>query len=175
MKKTIWIYGLIAGFICSVWMFVGLLFMNGEAEMGGNEVMGYVIQIVAYVTIFVGLKNYRDKNGNGEISFAKAFKMGALMSLIAATIYVICWSIDYNFFVPDFGEKYAAYMLENAKKSNLTPAEIEEQVAKFSQYKEMYKNPFFFVLITYMEVIPVGLLASLISALILKKKAKNVA
>ncbi len=36
--------------------------------------------------------------------------------------------------------------------------------------KEMYKNPFFFTVMTYVEILPVGLLITVISAAILKRK-----
>ena len=39
-------------------------------------------------------------------------------------------------------------------------------------YQEMYKNPVFVVLMTYAEVLPIGLLVTLISALVLKRKVK---
>jgi len=41
-----------------------------------------------------------------------------------------------------------------------------------AEFKEMYKNPLYVVLITYTEVLPVGLIVALVSALILKRKNK---
>jgi len=40
-----------------------------------------------------------------------------------------------------------------------------------TKFGEMYKNPFFNALITYTEILPIGLIVTLISALILKRKA----
>jgi hypothetical protein len=37
----------------------------------------------------------------------------------------------------------------------------------------MYKNPLLFILMTYAEILPVGILIALISALILKRKPKE--
>ncbi|HMS70459.1 MAG TPA: hypothetical protein PKD18_20070 [Saprospiraceae bacterium] len=43
-----------------------------------------------------------------------------------------------------------------------------------ADFKEMYKNPLFVILITYSEVLPIGLLVALLSATILKAKPKEV-
>lgn len=40
-----------------------------------------------------------------------------------------------------------------------------------ADFASMYKNPFFNALITYTEILPVGLIVTIISALILKKKS----
>ena len=42
-----------------------------------------------------------------------------------------------------------------------------------AEFKEMYQNPAFVVIITFLEVLPVGVIISLISALILKRKSKD--
>ena len=39
-----------------------------------------------------------------------------------------------------------------------------------ADFAVMYKNPFFNALMTYMEILPVGLLVTLLSSLILKRK-----
>lgn len=170
MKKNIWIFGGVAGLISSIWFII----LTGTgidcSTLENGELYGYTAMIIAFSMIFVGVKNYRDKYNNGLISFGAAFKMGALMTLVAGTVYVVIWAIDYNFFVPDFMDKYAEAMLKKAKESGLSQIEIDQQAQEMLKYKAWYKNPLFFTLITYAEIVPVGLLLSLISALILKKK-----
>ena len=61
-------------------------------------------------------------------------------------------------------------MIENARATS-TPAELQKTIDEMNRNKELYKQPIFFVLFTYMEILPVGLLVSLVTALILKRKA----
>jgi len=79
---------------------------------------------------------------------------------------------DYYLFIPDFIDRYTLHVLKNAKADGASAAEISKKAAEMANFKEMYKNPLFVVLITYAEVFPIGLLISLISALILKRKPR---
>lgn len=66
-------------------------------------------------------------------------------------------------------DKYADAMIKKAK-----PEELKKVTAEVQSYKEMYKNPFMFTFMTYMEILPVGLIVALITALLLKRKQKAV-
>jgi pilus assembly protein TadC len=56
------------------------------------------------------------------------------------------------------------------KAHGATQAQIQAQAAKLKSQNEMYKNPFFNIMFTYIEILPVGLLVSVVAALILKRK-----
>ena len=173
MKKNVLVFGLISGFVVSTLMAISMVTMYNNPDAGhggGSMIIGYLSMLVAFSLIFVAVKNYRDKQNAGVISFGKAFKIGLLIALIGSTMYVIMWSIVYNFYMPDFMDKYCAQMIESAKATS-TPAALQQLTEQMNTQKEMYKNPLFFVLFTYMEILPVGLIVSLITALILKRKA----
>ena len=130
--------------------------------------------LIAFSFVFVGIRNYRDKYNEGLISFGNAFKIGIMIVLIASTFYVVAWLIDYYFFIPDFMDKYSAHMLDKLKASGASQIEIDKQTKEMANFARMYKNPFFNAMMTYMEILPVGLIVTLISSLILKRKtAKN--
>ena len=96
------------------------------------------------------------------------------MVLIASTIYVIAWLIDYYFFIPDYMETYSAATLDKLKASGASQIEIDKQTKEMANFVRMFKNPFFNAMMTYVEILPVGLVVTLISSLILKRKsAKN--
>jgi hypothetical protein len=121
--------------------------------------------------VYVGIRNYRDKYNGGVISFGKAFKIGIMIVLIASTIYVVAWLIDYFFFIPDFMEKFSAQELDKLKASGASQVEIDKETIKMANMVKMYKNPLFNAMMTYAEILPVGLIVTLISSLILKRKA----
>ncbi|MNK40586.1 hypothetical protein D3C87_592360 [compost metagenome] len=171
MKKNVIVFGLIAGVIASVLMVISMARCSSDANFEHSMLIGYASMVVAFSFIFVGIKNYRDKYNNGLITFGKAFKTGLYISLIASTMYVITWLVDYYVFIPDFMDKYVAHMLKEAKDSGASAAELAKQAKELAYNQQLYKNPIMVVLFTYMEILPVGILVSLIAALILKRKS----
>lgn len=174
MKKTIIICGLIAGLIVSVLMLFtvnNLSHCEGSIDYDTSMLIGYASMLIAFSLVFVGIRNYRDKYNGGVISFAKAFKLGIMIVLIASTMYVAAWLVDYFYFIPDFMEKYSAHTLEQLKASGASQIEIDKQTTEMASFGRMYKNPFFNAMMTYAEILPVGLVVTLLSSLILKRKS----
>lgn len=169
MKKNVLIFGAILGAIMCANLFYMVYLCYNKPDFKSNAVVGYSIQIVIFSLIFFGIRNYRNKELGGLISLGEAFKTGALIALFASTLYVIIWLFYYYLFVPDFIDKYTAKVLRES-----APADVAANTKAMAGLKESYQNPIMIVLITYMEVLPVGLLVAFISALILKKKATPV-
>jgi hypothetical protein len=173
MKKTIVIYGIIAGVVVSTAMLISMNYIShceGSVDYGTSMVIGYASMLVAFSLVFVAIRNYRDKYNGGVITFGKSFRIGFMIALIASTFYVVAWLIDYFVFMPDFMDKYAANELVHLKESGASQAEIDKQTKEMADFSRMYKNPLFNALMTYMEILPVGLIVTLASALILKRK-----
>lgn len=171
MKKNVWIFGLVGGFISIIWMFV--LLASDKPDFENGEVYGYTTMLLAFSTIFVAIKNYRDKYNDGEISFGKAFRIGLYISLIASTVYVGTWLIYYfSGAGDDFIRQYSEFALEQKKAAGATDAQLLQFSREMKDFGVLYSNPFFNALITYMEILPVGVLISLIAALIMKRKKK---
>jgi hypothetical protein len=174
MKKNIIIYGLIAGIIVSVLMLIsvtGISHREGNFDYNRSLLIGYASMLIAFSLVFVGIRNYRDKYNGGVISFGKAFKIGIMIVLIASTIYVVAWLIDYFYFIPDFMEKYSAPMIDKLKASGASRVEIDRQTKEMADSAAMLKNPFFNALMAYVEILPVGLFVTVISSLILKRRS----
>lgn len=170
MKRNILIYGAIAGLIVSISIAYTAIQCYNNQDFSGNMWLGYTFMLAAFAFVFVGVKNYRDQINGGSITFAKAFKLGILTTLFASTIYVVTWLIAYYLFIPDFMDKYTAHVINDAKASGLSAAALQQKIIEMDNFKVMYKSPVLVVLFTYMEIFPVGLLVSIVSALILKKR-----
>ena len=143
---------------------------EGAVDLNTSMLIGYASMLVAFSLVFVGIRNYRDKFSGGVLSFGKAFKIGILIVLIASTMYVVSWLICYFFFIPDFLDKYGAQEIERLKTAGATAAELQSKTQEIADFTKMYKNPFFNALMTYAEILPVGIIVTLISSLILKRK-----
>lgn len=171
MTKKIIIYGLIAGVISIAWVIADMVGFHGIKNYEGM-LLGYSCMLVAFSLIFVAVKNYRYNNG-GTITFGKAFRIGFSIAFIASTIYVLIWMIDYHFFIPDYYDKYGDYLIAQIKSSNISNAIKHKKIIEAQNQVAFYKNPFIMTLMTYVEILPVGLVISLLAALILMRKQKG--
>ena len=174
MKKTIWVCGLIAGIVSVSWGVVCEGMLSDHLSLNARMFLGYATMILAFSLIFVAIKNYRDTHNHGQITFGKALRIGLLVTLIASTVYVVIWMIDFSYFVPDFGKKYTAQALAEMKANGATAAAMQKEMDDMTVTMEKYKtSPLFRILLTYSEIVPVGVVVSLIAALILKRNSKT--
>jgi len=74
--------------------------------------------------------------------------------------------------MPDFMDKYSAMQVKQVQESGISGAELDKALKSIETASHNYKhNLFFFAMYTYMEILPVGVIITLISALILKRKS----
>ena len=156
--------GLFGSIIVSALLVFVTMYMKANPEKEVSMMIGFAVMILAFFFVAWGIKQQRDAN-NGLISFRNAFLTGFWITLIISTVYVLVWLIIlYNFF-PNFAEHYTDMAIAKA-----SPDELTKVTEEMNSFKEMYKNPIWVILFTYMEILPLGIVFSLISALILKKK-----
>jgi Protein of unknown function (DUF4199) len=174
MKRIVLTFGLISGGILAAMMWATLPFME-QIGFDNGQLVGYTTMVLAFLLIFFGIRSYRDTIGNGYITFGRGFKVGILITLIACLCYTVAWEILYYNFMPDFGDKYTQYLIEKSRASGVSPEQIAKEVARVEQFKEIFKNPIYnFLLTFFIEPLPVGLVMTVLSALILKKRREGV-
>ncbi|HUQ99169.1 MAG TPA: DUF4199 domain-containing protein [Gemmatimonadaceae bacterium] len=174
MKRVVLTFGLIAGGVLAAMMMITAPFMD-QIGFERGAVIGYTTMVLAFLMIYFGIRSYRDNVGGGTITFGRALSVGALITLVATVCYIATWELVYYKIRPDFGDKYVAYEVEKARKSGATPAEVEAKARELAAFKEAYKNPLINAAYTFLEPLPAGLLLTLISAAVLRRKTAVVA
>jgi hypothetical protein len=164
-------YGIIAGLIVAIPMVARMLTAEASqtSDPLGGMLAGYLTMLVALTAVFLGIKNYRDKVLGGAIRFLPAFGLGLSISAVACVLYVIGWEISIAYSEFDFTKFYADYMVESARAKGATGAELAKATAEAQSFAQSYRNPLVRIPFTFIEMFPVGLLVSLISAAILRK------
>ena len=133
-------------------------------------IVGYTTMVLAGLLVYFGIRSYRDNVCGGKLSFGQAFVVGILISLIANCFYVGTWEILYHKFMPDFAEKYSAQMIERAKASGASQQKMDDVKRQAEDFQRSYRNPFYVIGMTFLEVFPPFLVITLISAAILRRK-----
>jgi hypothetical protein len=174
MKRNILVFGTVAGVLVATFMAISMFIMSRstDAEHGANAmIIGFASMVVAFSLVFVGIKNYRDRQNGGSLGFGEGLLLGFMISLVASTIYVATWAVEFHYYLPDFMDKYAAAQIKHTQESGISGMELENAVREIQTDAYNYKhNPLVFTLYTYAEILPVGIIITLISALILKRK-----
>ncbi len=170
MKKIILVYGLLSGIVIIGSIIIGLVLTTREGAPAFSQVLGYLIMIVALSFIFVGVKRYRDQELGGVIRFGTALLLGLGISVVASVIYVAVWEFYLSLTDHAFIEQYTQSIIAEKKAAGVTGLELEQAMSEMEELQVQYANPLFRLPMTFLEIFPVGLLISLISAAILRNR-----
>lgn len=172
MKKVVLTYGLISGSIVATLILLSLPLWNaGILNFDNGEITGYTTIVVSLSLVFFGIKTYRDKYSNGMVSFGQAVKVGLLITLIASVMYGLAWEISFANMSKDFITQMTEHRFAEMKADGATDAELAEAREQWAAFAEYYKNPIIRFLMTItVEIMPIGIVITLISAALLRKK-----
>jgi hypothetical protein len=168
MFRNILKYGLIGGLVVGVIDFTLFASAGDTPHFENGMLIGYTIMLVALSTVFLGIKSYRDRELGGVIRFWPAFGMGVAISVIAGVFYVGAWEASQAVTGADFPTAYSNYVLEQARTKGESAAALAKMAAELAQFKVMYANPWMRLPMIFTEIFPVGVLVSLVSALLLR-------
>ena len=169
MKKIVLTYGLIGGVMLAV-MVVALIPFHDRIGFDRGVYVGYTTMVVAFLMVFFGVQSYRDNVAGGSVTFGRAFKVGLLISVVIMVCYVAVWEVVYYNFMPDYMDKYAAHITEQARQSGASDAAIAEQAKQIAGFKEMFKNPLLFGAFALLEPLPVAVVFTLLTAGVVSRK-----
>ncbi len=173
MKKIVLTFGLISGAIMSASMTAIMVFAH-QTNPSNGMIIGYTMMVLSFLLVFFGIRSYRENVGNGYVSFGRALAVGFLIMLISCACYVATWEVVYHKLMPDFTEKYMAQSIARVRASGKSPQEIQTEIENMRSMMQLYNsNIFFNMAITFLEPLPVGVLMSLVSAFILRKRRRG--
>lgn len=170
MLRIVLIYGLIGAVIAGGPLLWGMLaFDVNSGEMPENgALVGYATILLALTGVFLGVKHYRDKVKGGVIKFLPALGVGLAISAVASLGWVVAWEISLAVTKFDFVAVYYGAMIEQAQADGATAERIAELKSEQTGFANMYANPLIRVGITFIEMFPIGIVISLISAALLR-------
>jgi len=171
MKRIIAIYGLVSGATVAGVSFGAMAVWGGDGKAAGSEWLGYSVMVIALSLIFVAVKSYRDEELGGVIRFSTALKLGLGISLVAGVIYVIGWEIYYQTLGAGFMDDYIASSIEQMLADGASAARVAEARREMEEFKDLYSLLPARMGITLLEILPVGLVISLICAGLLRTSA----
>jgi hypothetical protein len=169
MKKTVLKWGLLSGAVSGGMMLATIPFAR-DLDFDRGEVLGYTTIVLASLLIFFGVRSYRETVGAGRLSFGRGLAVGLLITAVSALCYVAVWEVIYFGLMPDFAEKYGAYMVDKAKAGGASAEKVADVTRRAADLKRLLDNPLTNAAIAFLEPLPIGALAALISAAVLRRR-----
>lgn len=169
MLRVVLVYGLPGALIVGAPMLWTMLTMDPNGPMPDNgALIGYATMLVALTGVFLGIKHYRDKERGGVIRFLPALGIGLGISAVASLGWVIAWEISLAVTDFDFVATYYGAMIEEARAGGADAEQIARLQSDQANFAALYSNPVIRMGITFIEMFPVGVVISLISAALLR-------
>lgn len=169
MKKTILKNGAYASLIVvGIPLLLWSLF-EGEPNYDISEIIGYATMILCMAFVFLGIREYRNQELNGTISFGEALKVGILIALIPSFAFGFYDLIYVIYLDPGFYDNYYHHYTRELEKT-LSGPELEKAITDLNAQKDFFMNPVIQFLVMFLTVFIIGFIASMVSSLILKKR-----
>ena len=169
MLSSILKFGLIAGLVVGGIDFILFTALGDAPHMQYGMLIGYSVMLVALSAVFLGIKQHRDRDLGGVIRFWPALGMGVAISVIAGAFYVAAWEASQAITGADFASVYSNAVLEQARAKGESAAELAKMAAEMAQFKLQYAKASWRLPMIFSEIVPVGVLVSLVSAALLRK------
>jgi hypothetical protein len=150
MTRIILVFGSIAGSLVALFLILGMTLLAGSDGVG-SEAIGYLGMLLSLSIIFVAIKRHRDINLGG-------------------VFYVVAWEIYFNATDRAFMEAYLSGQIAAREAAGATAAELAAFRDEMTAMMEMYGNWWFRLPMTFIEIFPIGVLVSLISAALLRNR-----
>lgn len=167
-KKSAWntalkyaIITALAMFIFSIILYITKLYLNNSVN--------YISYIIMLAGLVFAVKDRRDKDLGGFISFGEAFKTGFIFCLITGAIGFIFTLIMINFIAPDMiGE-----ILKKTETDMINKGLPDAQIKMAMEWTRKFMTPMWMAVWSIIFSALFGAILSLIVALVFRKEDKQ--
>lgn len=165
--KTSVKYGLIyAGVGIGVSLLLFGLGMDKDESV--QKVMNFVNVAIPAAIIFLGIREVRDKDGSGFMTFGKGFSTGMVIAVVGGLITTVYTYLYFTVLNPGMITYIKMKQEEEMIKRGMSESDVEA-MAKAGTL-DIWTSPGMMCVFVLLGVLLLGLVISLISAAILKKE-----
>jgi hypothetical protein len=168
MLKKILTYGAIAGVIVGTPLFLMTVLIKHPLHGAWGMVIGYLTMLVALSAVFIAVKRRRDVDLGGVIKFWPALALGLGITVVAGLFYVVAWELAQMVADVDYIGDMVRMEMERMQAEGEPAEKVAAYAAEMEKFKVSYANPLFRLPMTFIEIFPVGVLVSLVSAALLR-------
>lgn len=174
MTSSIIRFGLLFGIALWIGFFVShAIFGDSPENYNSSEIVGYSVMIVSAIAVIYGIKDYKQNQNGGQLSFFSGFGVGAAISAIAGLMFGAYILLYLKFINPEFTQTYMAYYEQQIKNSGATEEVMQQQLAELASYSDMMSNDFAQAAVMFVTVLMIGLLFSLVAAFAMRTSANH--
>lgn len=170
MRNVIVKYGITAALVMGALMIVPF-WLGGPSKategLGLKEVLGYATMVVAMSLVFFAIREYR--SAVDRLTFVRGFAVGAGVTLVAALGFGLATVLLYAVLMSP--EQIDGFMRAYVEQSAGADSEaVATALQDYEANRHLWQNPWFQGLVMFGTVLPIGLMASTVSALILRSR-----
>ena len=171
VKRTALKFGFISGSILVLWILTVWLLGHGTnpESFDTGEKVGYTIMVLTMSLIFFAVKQTRDRHLSGQMTFGQGMLAGTITNLVASIMFGLFNVVYLRFLAPEFLPTYANHYRAGIENSGRAPELVTQQLAEFDQGQGLFLNPEFNAFVMFATVFLIGVVITLISAMILKR------
>jgi hypothetical protein len=173
MKKVVLRYGAYAGvaefvFFVLTWLVIDIT--RVEHKLQGA--IGYVAIICPMIFVYFGIRYYRDRVNDGNLTFMQALKVGLLIVIIPTISFAIIETVYVLYIEPKFYENISLYDIEQYRKT-LSAAAFAVKLKEIKQQVALYNNPLYNFAGMILTIGALGTIVTVASALLLYRRPGN--
>lgn len=168
MKSTVFRYGLYASLLILGLSAFSLFILAKSADYSTQEIAGYLTIALSMIFVYFGIRHYRDKVNGGVLRFGEGLKLGILIALIPSICFGLFDILYTQVINPDWSAEYYKHYTDQIRAS--TPADqVQAKLDKLDKQRELFSSPAMEFLLMFLTVFVIGVIASVISALTLRR------